>query len=97
MATILVKGSFKRISDEGNLMASLDRMSGWLSLMSMTLTITVTKVLNWDLEKRRKRQKLINNARMSGLVVIPLTQWYMRVRKVKIKVFKKLLFDGVST
>ena len=41
-------------------MASLDRMSGWLSLMSMTLTITVTKVLNWDLEKRRKRQKLIN-------------------------------------
>ena len=48
-------------------MASLDRMSGWLSLMSMTLTITVTKVLNWDLEKRKKRQKLINNARMSGV------------------------------
>ena len=24
-------------------------------------------------------------------------QWYMRVRKVKIKVFKKLLFDVVST
>ena len=69
MATILVKGSFKRISDEGNLMASLDRMSGWLSLMSMTLTITVTKVLNWDLEKRRKRQKLINNARMIGVDV----------------------------
>ena len=67
MATILVKGSFKRISDEGNLMASLDRMSGWLSLISMTLTITVTKVLNWDLEKRRKRQKLLNNARMSGV------------------------------
>ena len=64
MATILVKGSFKRISDEGNLMASLDRMSGWLSLMSMTLTITVTKVLNCDLEKRKKRQKLINNARI---------------------------------
>ena len=52
MATILVKGSFKRISDEGNLMASLDRMSGWLSLMSITLTITVTKVLNWDLESK---------------------------------------------
>ena len=75
MATILVKGSFKRISDEGNLMASLDRMSGWLSLMSMTLTITVTKVLNWDLEKRRKRQKLINIDKLImpeyvGLVVI---------------------------
>ena len=60
MATILVKGSFKRISDEGNLMASLDRMSGWLSLMSMTLTITVTKVLNWDLEKRKKKDTKVN-------------------------------------
>ena len=47
-------------------MASLDRMSGWLSLMSMTLTITVTKVLNWDLEKRKKDTKLnIKNTRMS--------------------------------
>jgi hypothetical protein len=25
------------------------------------------------------------------------TQWYMRVRRVKIKVFKKQLFDDVST
>ena len=25
------------------------------------------------------------------------THWYMRVRRVKIKVFKKLLFDKVST
>ena len=30
-------------------------------------------------------------------IKIPLTQWYMRVRRVKIKVFKKLLFDDVST
>ena len=26
-----------------------------------------------------------------------VAQWYMRVRRVKIKVFKKLLFDNVST
>ena len=26
-----------------------------------------------------------------------VTQWYKRVRRVKIKVFKKVLFDNVST
>ena len=29
--------------------------------------------------------------------VVPEAQWYMRVRKVKSKVFKKLLFNAFST
>ena len=34
---------------------------------------------------------------VSSLLYIHIPQWYMKVRRVKIKVFKKQLFDDVST
>ena len=56
--------------------------------------IAIPLIANGILIKVRKFQKRIV---VSSIFQFPNSQWYMRVRRVKIKVFKKLLFDGVST
>ena len=33
----------------------------------------------------------------TNIDIVTVSHWYMRVRRVEIKVFKKVLFDNVST